>query len=453
MSQIYKTAEKLQKAGIAPGEKVAFLSENRPEYAELVIACWKIGTVAVPISTRYPADKINAVLEYVRCEKIFVSADNTAPTLKARTCLIDDFVRSDKPEITPVDFDSMNLNLNADASIIFTSASSGSPKAVLHSIANHYYSAAGACKNIPFGKGDRWLMSLPMYHIGGFSLLMRALLNRGTIVFPAPAESLKESILNRHPTHLSLVPAQLSGLLNEPACVDALRKLRAILVGGSSVPTALLEEAIAEKLTVYTTYGSTEMASQITTAKPQDLKENKNTCGRILDYRQLKIAHDGEILVKGKTLFVGYVNRDSLEPGLDEHGYFHTADIGCIDNGNLFVTGRKDLMFISGGENIFPEEIERAIESIEHIDRAIVVPVRDQLLGQRPAAFVKTKAAKPLDTDCIESRLRKNMEGFKVPVAFFPWPKRQELSIKPNRKAFGDYAARLISQNSAIKGD
>jgi len=401
----------------------------------------------VPISTRYPVSKINAVLENIRCAKIFVSVDNTNPGLKAHTYLINDFVKSGKPEITPGDFGSMNLNLNTDASIIFTSASCGSPKPVLHSIANHYYSAAGAYKNIPFGKTDRWLMSLPMYHISGFSLLMRALLKQGTIVFPGPTEPLEESIQNSSLSHLSLVPTQLSGLLKESGCVDALRKLKAILIGGASTPTALLEEAIAEKLPVYTTYGSTEMASQVTTTKPQDLKKNKNTCGRILDYRRVKIAPNSEILVKGKTLFAGYVNGDSLELDLDQQGYFHTSDTGYIDNGILFVTGRKDLMFISGGENIFPEEIERTIESIEEIDHAIVVPVDDQLLGQRPVAFVKTQEAKPLDADYIKSRLRKNLEGFKIPVAFFPWPKHQELSLKPNRKALGDYAAQLISKD------
>jgi len=204
MCQIDKTAEKLLQAGIAPGDRIAVLSENSPRYAAVVMGCWKIGAVAVPISTRYPVSKINAVLENIRCAKIFVSVDNTNPGLKAHTYLINDFVKSGKPEITPGDFGSMNLNLNTDASIIFTSASCGSPKPVLHSIANHYYSAAGAYKNIPFGKTDRWLMSLPMYHISGFSLLMRALLKQGTIVFPGPTEPLEESIQNSSLSHLSL---------------------------------------------------------------------------------------------------------------------------------------------------------------------------------------------------------------------------------------------------------
>jgi len=444
LSQIDKTAEKLRKAGISAKDRIAVLSENTPEYAVLVLACWKIDAVVVPISTRYPVSKINASLDSIRCQKIFVSSDNTKPALKAHSCRIDDFVRPGKTEFLFADFDRMNLNLNAHASIIFTSASSGSPKAVLHTIANHYYSALGAGRNISFSKGDRWLMSLPIYHISGFSLLMRALLNQGTIVFPDPRDSLKESVLNCRLTHLSVVPAQLSQLLNDFACVDALRKLKAILVGGSSIPSALIEESIAQELAVYTTYGSTEMASQITTAKPKDLKKFKNSCGRILDFRKLKISPDGEIIVKGRTLFQGYVTGDELELKLDEHGYFHTGDIGYMDNGNLFVTGRKDLMFISGGENIFPEEIETAIENIEYVEQAIVVPVDSKTFGQSPVAFVKMQAAKPLDADFIKSRLRKNLEGFKIPITFFAWPKFKESSVKPSRKAFLDYAAQLI---------
>jgi O-succinylbenzoic acid--CoA ligase len=166
-----------------------------------------------------------------------------------------------------------------------------------------------------------------------------------------------------------------------------------------------------------------------------------------LDHRQVKIADDGEILVKGKTLCRGYISKRSLELDLDEQGYFHTADVGYIKDGNLFVIGRKDLMFISGGENIFPEEIEKALDSIEQIAQAIVVPADDRLLGQRPVAFVKTQKAKPLDTAFIEKSLRKNMEGFKVPIAFFPWPKDIEMSLKPNRKAFRDHAAKLITSD------
>ena len=101
MSQINKTAEKLLKAGIAPGHRIAVLSENSPEYAILVIACWKIGAAVVPLSTRYPVSTINAALENLRCTGMVVSADNTRPNLKARTHLINDFVESDKPEITP----------------------------------------------------------------------------------------------------------------------------------------------------------------------------------------------------------------------------------------------------------------------------------------------------------------------------------------------------------------
>lgn len=448
MSNIKKIAEKLKDAGFVSGGRIAVLSENSPEYVSFVMACWKIGIIVIPISTRYPVSMINTALANVNCEKIFISKDIIDSDLKAKIYLIDEFVKSDISEIIPPDLDSMDLDLNADASIIFTSASSGSPKAVLHTFANHYYSALGACNNIPFGKGHRWLMSLPMYHISGFSLIMRSLLNRGTIVFPSRGESLKESILNRSFSHISLVPAQLSELLNDPEYANELKKLKAILVGGSSIPTVLIETALAMQLPVYTTYGATEMASQITTTKPGDLKNNNKTCGRILDHRQLKIASDSEILVKGETLFSGYVSGDSLELALDEDGYFHTNDIGCIDDGNLFVTGRKDMMFISGGENIFPEEIERAIESVENIDQAIVVPVPNRLLGQRPVAFVKTHQVLPLDADLIESKLKRDLEGFKVPIAFFPWPELTDQSIKPNRKAFADHASRLMDQST-----
>jgi O-succinylbenzoic acid--CoA ligase len=442
LSKINKLADKLLEAGIVPCERIAFLSGSCPEYAALVLACWKIFAVTVPISTRYPASMINASLENVGCKKIFISSDYTNHKFKVRSYRIDDFINMGKRDFTPLAFDSLDLNMDADASIIFTSASSGASKAVLHSIANHYYSAKGANKNIPFEKDDRWLMSLPMYHISGFSLLMRALLNQGTIVFPVSSASLKETILSSRASHISIVPAQLSILLDDQKYIEKLKKYKAILLGGSAIPQTLIEKSIAMDLPIYTTYGSTEMASQITTTGTGDVKNTKVTSGKLLEHRQLKIDADGEILVKGRTLFRGYVTADSTHIDLDEQGYFHSADIGYIDNDNLFVIGRKDLMFISGGENIYPEEIERALAGIENVEQTIVVPVDDQTLGQRPVAFIKTKENKLFNADDIKATLRKKIEGFKVPITLLPWPKIEDSSIKPDRKAFRDYAAR-----------
>ncbi|HEG44656.1 MAG TPA: o-succinylbenzoate--CoA ligase [Phycisphaerales bacterium] len=444
LDNINTTAEKLLESGIVAGAPVAVLSENTAEVVVFVLACWRIGAVVVPLSSRYPAEKLRCALEAVNCQRVFVSSKFSSVDINAKVDRIDDFVDFEGNEITPPEFDSLNLNLEADASIIFTSGSSGSPRGVLHTLSNHYFSAAGADRNMPFEKNDRWLMTLPMYHISGFSLLMRSLLHGGTIVFPRPDESVVEAVEEFNFTHISLVPVQLSQLLGNEKCIDKLQNAKGILVGGSSVPAGLIKESISRGLPVYTTYGSTEMASQITTTGYGDAGKFKGTSGRLLKYRELKVSACGEILVKGKTLFKGYVSGGSADLPVDAQGYFHTGDMGRMDDdGNLYVTGRKDLMIVSGGENIFPEEIERAIANMSGALQAVVVPVADTTYGYRSVAFVKMRADQTLDEKGMRNELGRHIEKFKIPVAFYAWPDIAENSLKPDREAFARYAAEL----------
>ena len=428
---------KLINSGIKPNDRIAIISENSPEYMLLVLALWNIGAVPVPLSTRYTPDQINHAIESTSSKSLFVSKPyRKVGRAHAENFHIEDFINLNTNRIAGLTFQDFNFNLNADAAIIFTSSSTGSPKAVLHTIANHYCSALGSDKNIPFEKNDAWLMSLPMYHISGFSLIMRALINGGAIIFPQPETSLQDAIENPDLTHISLVPAQLSVLLESEQSIKHLQKFKAILLGGSAIPAKLLQRSIDCNLPVCTTYGSTEMASQITTTSPGQAPAGIGSSGKLLLYREMKLTDDSEIIVKGKTLFKGYVKKDTLELPLDPEGFFHTNDIGKIDTeGNLFVTSRKDLMFISGGENIHPQQIEREIEKIENVDRAIVVLVNDARFGKKGIAFIKTTRDIEPDFKYIEVKLRNKIEAFKIPKAFYPWPKQMETSLKPDRKA------------------
>jgi len=430
LTQIDKARDKLIQAGIAPGERIAVLSEPSVGFFVLTLACWKIGAVVVPLSTRYPVDRVNAVLKHVNCRRVFAGAASGLNRPDAEICRTGDFAAGETTQTSPVALEELGLDLDADASIIFTSGSTGMPRGVLHTIAGHYYSALGSHENIPFGPGHAWLASLPMYHVSGFSLIMRALVAGGTIIFPRPGESLADAVMHPGVTHLSAVPTQLKRLLEKSSCVERLRKLNAILVGGSAVPRGLMERAVSAGLPVCTTYGSTEAASQIATGRPGETGGVK-----VLPYRKVRIAADGEILLKGKTLFRGYVHGDSVEPAVDAEGFFHTADTGSLDDdGNLCVTGRKDLMFICGGENVHPEEIERALMNLPDIEQAVVVPVDDPEFGQSPAAFIKTTDNLPLDREKIETSLRRTLEPFKIPKTFHPWPESVPDSLKAQRK-------------------
>lgn len=319
-----------------------------------------------------------------------------------------------------------NYNLNQQATILFTSGTSAQPKAVVHSFGNHYYNALGSNEHIVLKDNDRWLLSLPLYHVSGLGILLRVLLAGATIVLASKKEALEESIQKYRVTHISLVPTQLFRLFQKKNL--KLPSLKSILLGGAPIPDNLLREAVKRKLPIYITYGLSEMASQVATSERINI-QSKNREAKILKYRKVKVS-SGEILVKGKTLFRGYVQGRKIYLPIDKNGWFRTGDLGVLKNKKyLKVTGRKDNMFISGGENIQPEEIERYLHRMKEIEQAVVVAMEDKEFGFRPVAFIKMRMSKKINAEKIKNYLRKFLPSFKIPDRFCPWPVRSDARI------------------------
>lgn len=158
-----------------------------------------------------------------------------------------------------------------------------------------------------------------------------------------------------------------------------------------------------------------------------------------MPHREVSVAEDGEILVRGDTLFAGYVEGDGVDRQLDDEGWFHTKDLGELDpDGYLRVTGRRDNQFISGGENVQPEEIEAALCRIEGVEAAVVVPVPDEEFGERPVAFVRAPGGLPAG---LEKGLEPMLPRFKIPITFHEWPESSgPEGMKPDRRAFRELA-------------
>jgi o-succinylbenzoate---CoA ligase len=330
-----------------------------------------------------------------------------------RNAPLDDTAQADAPPVAGI-----MESMERPVTIIHTSASSGEAKAAVHSFASHWYNALGSNENIPFGVGDCWLLSLPLYHIGGYALLFRSLISGGALAIAEPDEAVSLSLLNFPLTHLSLVPTQLYRLLAINGSNALLRKLKAVLLGGSSAPKSLIEEALRQNIPLYLSYGSTEMGSQIATT-PEPICSIRQNSGQLLPYRELTVGNDGELLVKGPCLFQGYLQDGSIQTQTDSEGWFHTADIGSISKkGEVTVLGRKDNMFISGGENIHPEEIEKALMMIDGIREALVVPVADDEYGQRPVAFIKTDKAEQPDDQTINMAMHAMTGKLKTPIRY-----------------------------------
>jgi o-succinylbenzoate---CoA ligase len=439
-------ATRLRSKGIRCGEIVAIVSPNTPELVTLLLSLLKAGIIAAPLNYRFPEHLLSKTIKKLRASLIVTSSttslqgsiniaellesDLLGPTPHATTSTVPNNNRPDMAE-------SME-EMNRLVTIIHTSASSGEAKAAVHNFGNHWYSALGSNENITFGAGDCWLLSLPLYHIGGYSLLFRSLISGGALALGKPDESLGQSLRDFPLTHLSVVPTQLYRLLTDKESTALLRTMKAVLLGGSSAPKSLIDEAVRQHVPLFLTYGSTEMSSQIATS-PAAIQGIQESSGKLLHWREIKASTDGELLVKGACLFQGYLREGQIQFQTDNDGWFHTSDIGTVsDDGTVTVAGRKDNMFISGGENIHPEEIEKALMMIDGIVEALVVPVDDDEYGQRPVAFIKTIEENKPDEITLTTAMHSIAGKLKSPTHYYRVEEWATLpgSQKINRKFY-----------------
>ncbi len=440
--KVTAAVENLEESGIGAGTHVGLYLPKDESYIVLLLALIRAGCVACPLSTRTPRLGVARLLKVAAC-RVLISdkdlegaADAGVRTLHPEALLEQTRTghyrsRSSGP---------VHIALDLPSTIVFTSGSTGAPKGALHTFGNHYFSARGSNANIALEPQDRWLHSLPLYHVGGLAIVFRCLLAEASVALPEPEAQLGEAIVSSKATHVSLVSTQLSRLLGEEGFDP--KGLKAVLLGGGPTPGYLLEEALARKLPIHTSYGLTEMASQVTATPPGASREELRTSGRQLAYREISVSDGGEILVKGKTLFAGYVEGEATDLPLDAGGWFHTKDLGELDaDGCLRVRGRKDNLFVSGGENVQPEEIEEALCLLEGVERAVVVPVPDAEFGSRPVAFLRA-TGRVVEPESLAGALEPVLARFKIPVAFYGWPEGIE-GMKVDRAALTEHARRV----------
>jgi len=405
------TAKRLREAGIHAGSLVGIRMNNDWRYLVVLFALFRIRAVACPISPRFAIQTVSSALAYLNCHRLISTTKDTFG-LSGLILAVDDLIEVGEPCTS-------FFSLDQSATVIFTSGSTNVPKAALHAIRQHYFSAIGANTNMTLGAGDRWLLSLPLYHVGGLAIPFRCWLAGASVVVTGADMSTGQAILDFGITHVSMVATQLRRYLDAGAMTGQ-NSLKAILLGGSEIPTELLLRS--GHLPVHTTYGLTEMASQVTTGLCRKSEIKNHTSGKLLPHRALRIDDNGEILVCGKTLFEGYLRPEGCDPARDSDGWFHTRDLGKWGaDSRLIIVGRIDNMFISGGENVHPEEIERALLHIPQVLRAVVVPVPDVAFGMRPVAFIKT-TGRSVSSEEMSRELGGVLPNFKIPVAYYPWP-------------------------------
>ena len=260
---------------------------------------------------------------------------------------------------------------------------------------------------------DNWLMVLPLFHVSGLSILLRSLYN-GTAVTILPkydeAQVLK-LIESENINMMSLVPTILTQL--EPSITH--HKLRVILLGGEFIPMALIDACEKKSLPIYKTYGMTETFSQSVTFSVLDYPHKRDSVGKPLPGMQVRIDNSdadgvGEIHLTGPMVMTGYIDKEPIDSDLN------TDDIGYVDeDGFVYILNRRKDLSISGGENIYPKELEDLVYTLPSVKECAVVPVPDPKWGQVPALFVAFHDGESMTADAILSFMTKSLAKYKVP--------------------------------------
>lgn len=432
----------LHQTGVKPGQVVALWFKNDFQLIILLHALLRLGAIACPINPGVPDKQVRTFLDQIEADVFITAEKNIRLNLRPEMEQVSLTEIQDKTVSVPEKGELASFDLSRPATLVFTSGSSGEPRAALHSYANHYYSALGSNENIPLRPGDRWLLSLPLYHVGGLAILFRCALAGATVLVQDGEKDLSQAVNRLNPTHLSLVGTQLQRLIENPQVSWQLVKV--ILLGGGPVSPKVIKQARDRQLPILMSYGSTEMASQVATTRLNEVVSDASTTGPILPYRHLEISPEGEILVRGETLFLGYYEQGRINRPLDSMGQFKTGDLGRMDaEGRLQVLGRLDNMFISGGENIQPEEIEACLMTHPSIEKALVVPIKNREFGARPVAFIAPTSS--FDPKQLVTHLRRNLPGYKVPDHFFLWPTHLKTnSLKLSRPNFQQFAEEIM---------
>ena len=411
-----------------------------------LLALVRLGAVACPLNTRNPPQVLRDQLQLLKTRWLIAPRETAEALDTPGVTLLESEALVPRGSDEQSDRHALPLESDRPAVALFTSGSTATPKAALLTLGNLIANARSSNQINSLQPGDCWLLSLPLFHVGGLGILFRCLESGAEFAIARKDEPLREALARYPISHLSLVPTQLQRLLEERLDPEIAVRLKCILLGGAPAPDALVRAALQAGLPIRKTYGLTEMASQLATVPPSAPADKQLTAGRVLPGCEVKVARNGELLVRGPTRFAGYLEAGGVHCPVDAEGWFATGDLGRLDSdGYLSVLGRKDNLFITGGENVQPEEIEAALCAIAGMAQALVVAVEDREFGSRPVAFVRMTVGR-VDEQELYRRLQAVLPRYKIPIRFFAWPDAAPgVTLKVSRAEFRRLATSLMA--------
>ena len=408
--------------GIKEGDNVAILSDNNPDFISITFSLWKLKAVPVPINIKLLTREIEEQIAFADCKFILI-IKNLQIKITKHTCRIIHFPFKYNTAITAVN---KKYNKKETALLMFTSGSSGKSKAVILTFENLMESFRIGNQILNQNENDRWLASLPFYHIGGFSIFIRACLSGASLIIPnsLKIEDIISSLKKDKPTLASFVSAQLQLLIEKN--IKPNKELKNILIGGGFTSEDLSVKAIKKGWKITKVYGSTEVSSFVSAIPYNEIIDKPGSSGKALHPNKILIVNEkkekvpinvlGEVIVKSTAVTKGYYKNPEDTSSKLINKFYYTGDIGFKDKDDyLFIEARRNDLIVSGGENIVPKEVESVILTHPFVKDVFIFGTEHNKWGQEVSAAIVLRKDMKITPSKLKVFLSNKLPAYKIP--------------------------------------
>ncbi|MDQ4116493.1 MAG: long-chain fatty acid--CoA ligase [Actinomycetota bacterium] len=421
-----RLAHGLARRGVRRGDRVAYLGPNHPSFLETLFGTAAAGAVFVPLNTRLTVPELRHQLDDSGAALLVVAPGQDAAGLHPTTVTadeLDDGVGHGPPG-TPV-------SLDEPAVILYTSGTTGRPKGAVLTHGNLTWNALDVLLDVDVRADERALVYTPLFHSAALGMVTLPVLLRGGQVALQPsfdAATVLRRVADERITLMFGVPATYDAVAALPGFPAAdLSSLRTLLCGGAPVPAATIRTWLDRGLSFLQGYGMTEASPGVLLLDAEHATDKAGSAGvphfftdvrvRTPDGADARPGERGEVLVRAPHVMHGYWNRpDATAEAVEHGGWFRSGDVACVDDdGYVRIVDRLKDMYVSGGENVYPAEVESAVHDFPGVADCAVVGVPDERWGEVGRAVVVPEPEARIDPDALLAFLREHLAGYKVP--------------------------------------
>lgn len=410
-------------------KRVALFSKNSKEMYFSILALWELGKELLFLNTHLTLSELAFQLADAQVTTIICPVENHEYLAQISGVTLQPMVK--KPAVSEHGLPVKPLNLTSVVSIMYTSGTTGNPKGVLQRFENHLASALGTQENMEITPADCWLCSVPLFHISGLSIIIRQLVLGCSfrLYEKFDGEKVTADLVSGAGTVISVVATMLQELLAEYPEKGYSTSFKGMLLGGGPISPDKLVLCETYGIPVIQSYGMTETCSQVVALKFADAARKIGSAGKPLqgmalkivdeDYQELPPKAIGEILLKGKNVVTSYLKStpDAIAKWTPD-GWFKTGDMGYLDEeGYLYLVSRLSELIISGGENIYPTEVEQVLQQLPEVQAVAVVGESDEKWGSVPVAYIIGNPS--LTIEKLQAMVGKSLAKYKIPKKIY----------------------------------